>query len=187
LEPDIVILPLGTFSFTVGLVWLRVEATLGKRAAAWYRKVEALVDRRTRSNGRLGRANLALKRAARRTLGVRPLASMDATLAGYRAVLDGLAADERVQVVLVAYPPESANTRRTAMRERGVFLSELRHDARERHFGWASCEEAVEAVAGTAHLVTPDGFHMSDQGHEVLGRLVLEAVLNAVEPALDPA
>jgi len=179
LRPDVVVVPLGTFAFTVGFTWVRVQRLFGKRVARWYRKTEAAVDVHTRDTARQpNRLGSAARTMMRRTVGTQPMTSWSALAGNYVEVIRALARVEDVEVLLVAYPPErgSSVTNRKAEDQRLRFLAAVGEEAARRHYRLVDSRSAYLDAPDPAELYTPDGFHSSLAGHVVLGTLVGKAV-----------
>lgn len=180
LRPDVVVVPLGTFAFTVGFTWVRVQRLFGKRVARWYRKSEAAIDQHTRDAARQpNRLGAAARTIMRRTVGTQPMTSWSALAGNYVDVIRALARVEDVDVLLVAYPPErgSSVTNRRAADQRLRFLAAVGEEASRRHYTLVDSRSAYLDAPDPGKLYTPDGFHSSLAGHVVLGRLVGEAIL----------
>jgi hypothetical protein len=180
IQPDLVILPLGTFAFTVGFVWVRVRRLVGARPAAWYKRLEDGFDRRTRKGGGLRRtANRWARKAVRATVGAEPLTSRAALTESYRQILRTMSRIEDVDVLLVAYPLErgpSVVKARTAGQRRQKFLAEMAEEAEAHHHAILHCDQVFDRTDDGAALITPDGFHLSTAGHRVLGEAVAALV-----------
>jgi len=173
---DIVVLPLGSFAFTVGFVWVRVRRLFGERAARRFRAAEASFDSRTRRRGGIRAGANRLSRQALRTLiGIEAPHSVEETAAAYIAVLRALSRVETLDVLVVEYPAE---------RGRGVvggdiagrrqrFLAAVRTEADAHRYPLLA---SAETLGNNGAFVTEDGFHLSGAGHARLGRAVAEAV-----------
>jgi len=173
---DLVVLPLGSFAFTVGFAWVRVRRLFGERAARRFRAAEASFDNRTRRrNGIRASANRLSRGVARSLIGIEAPHSVEETAAAYVAVLRALSRVETLDVLVVEYPAE---------RGRGVVGGDIA--ARRQRFRAAVHAEAeahrypflanAETLGDNSAFVTEDGFHLSGAGHARLGRAVAEAV-----------
>lgn len=185
LRPDVVILPLGTFAFSVGFTWKRIERLFGKRIAARYRRAEEAFDRRTREPGNEPRRlNRLGRNAARRIVGTQPLVSQRQLTDSYLEVIRAVARVEDVDLLLVAYPPEQGKhvTIRNLAAKRAEFLAGIRAEASRRHYRLVDSAPLFAAAPPGDDLLTADGFHLQRRGHELLGLAVAEA-LNGREPA----
>ncbi|MBK6663072.1 MAG: hypothetical protein IPG47_10095 [Thermoflexaceae bacterium] len=99
---DLVVLPLGSFAFTVGFVWVRVRRLFGERAARRFRAAEASFDNRTRRrNGIRASANRLSRGVARSLIGIEAPHSVEETAAAYVAVLRALSRVETLDVLVV--------------------------------------------------------------------------------------
>ncbi len=177
-DPDVAVVPIGTYAFSIGFVSKRIERLFGRRAADWYRRREYRFDNATRDAGTARRSlNHLARRVARRTVGVAPLATVDEVIATYLAVFGTLAAMEQTLVVAVIYPNVGGQKVR---RERALCAMRLRAEAERLHFGWVDAEDAMTKLLPGEGGTTPDGIHMSEAGHRELGRAVGEAVLPAL-------
>jgi hypothetical protein len=185
-EPDLVVLPLGTFLFTVAFTWPRVRRLLGSRLASRYRQAEEAFDAKTRPVGEPpGRLNTFARRSARRLLGTRPIVRRHELEAAYERVLQVLARHEDLDVLLVAYPPERSRLVKVRRidEERAAFLSHVGAFAAQRHFRLLDSEPLFAARSGDPQIMTADGFHLERQGHALLGAAVAAAI---AESALVP-
>lgn len=175
LEPDVVVLPLGTFAFTVGFTWKRLERLFGRRIAQRYRRAEEAFDRRTREDGHEPRrVNRLARTAIRSALGTEPLISQATLRRNYADILRAIARIENVDVVLVAYPPEQGRhvTVRNVARRREEFLRDLTAEARSRHYGVVDTAPLFSSAPAGDALLTADGFHLQRHGHELVGAAV---------------
>ncbi len=182
-QAELVILPVGTFSFTVGFVWVRVRDLFGERAGARYRRWEEAFDVKTLHRGpALSALNRAGRALTRTLIGTCPLTTREQLTRDYAEALRGLSRVEDVQVALVAYPGRGKyTTRGKAPAQRCLFLAAVRAEAQERHHLWVDSSEEFEARAKDVPTSTPDGFHLNEAGHRVLGSIVADAVLGAVK------
>lgn len=177
-DPDIAIVPIGTYAFSIGFVSKRIERLFGRRAADWYRRREYRFDTATRDGGAARRGlNHLARRVARRAVGVAPLATVDEVIATYLAVFGTLAAMEQALVVAVIYPNVGGEKVR---RDRALCAMRLKAEAERLHFGWVDAEDAMTQLLPGEDGTTPDGIHMSEAGHRELGRAVALAVLPAL-------
>lgn|GEM_PF-4366652 len=178
-EPDLVVVPLGTFLFTVGFTWPRVRRVFGQRVADAYRRAEEAFDTRTRPSGAPpGRTNTMARRAARRILGTRPIARRTDVEDAYGRVLQELARHENLDVLLVAYPPERGRLVkvRRIEEERAAFLQALGGLASRRHFRLLDSAPLFAGREAEADMMTADGFHLEREGHAILGAAVAAAI-----------
>ena len=178
-RPDMVVLPLGTFAFTVGFTWPRIQRLLGRRIAARYRRAEEAFDTRTRPTGTPpGRLNTLVRKSARRVVGTQPILSRAALEAAYTRVLDALARLEDLDVLLVAYPAERGRlvkVRRIA-EERQRFLDTIATIAARRHFRLLDSAPLFAGREDEDEIMTADGFHLERAGHALLGEAVAAAL-----------
>ncbi len=180
LQPDLVVLPLGTFAFTVGFSWKRIERLFGERMGARYRRAEEAFDKRTRQAGdEPPRFNRAARKFVRRLIGTQPLTSQERLTANYGDVIRTISRIEDVDLLLVAYPAERGKhvTVRHIEQRRAAFLGDVGREAQLRHFGLLDSGPLFAAAPADPPLMTTDGFHLQRAGHELLGRAVAEAVL----------
>ena len=89
--PDIVVLPFGAYVCTVGTVAESVRARFGERPAHWFRETEGRIQAHTKEGNARRAMNLASRKAARRVLGARTLATVAQTASIYEEVLHRLA------------------------------------------------------------------------------------------------
>lgn len=183
LEPDLVILPVGTAMFTVGFVSKRIEALFGKRAARWYRRMESGFDSRTRDRGTVrNRVNVSARGVVRRVVGTRTMSSEQAVTDGFRAVIDMLARIEETQVALiVAAPVGPQHHRPGAAERRRAFLEQVRGAAAAHHFTWIEAEHAYPPAISDLDIKNRDGLHQTPAGHRMLGEYVLARVSESLQ------
>ena len=174
-EPDLVLLPFGTMTFSVPFVWKRVERRLGKRAGQWYRKAEASFDRGVREKGRLrDTIYRAAKRAAHLALGAEPLSTRERVTEGMRALIDAVARVENTQVVLIAAVSRGPQHEKPGARERRrAFLEEVRRAAGDRHFVFLDSDDAFPAEMTDLDVKNRDGLHQTSEAHRLLADFVL--------------
>ena len=178
-EPDIVVVPLGTFAFSVGFTWVRVQRLFGQRIADRYRRAEEAFDTHTRPAGQApGRLNNAARRITRRIIGARPLTTRDSLVESYRHLLQVLAQPEGLDVLLVAYPPEEGRLVkvRNLPEERERLLCEIQSIASRHHFRLLDTAPVLAGAPGLDPLITPDGFHLRRGGHHLVGEAVALAL-----------
>jgi hypothetical protein len=174
-QPDLVVLPLGTFLFTVGFTWPRIRRLFGQRVANRYRQAEEAFDTKTRPSGSPpGRLNSSVRKTARRLLGTQPIMSRRALEEAYGRVLDTLARHEDLDVLLVAYPAERGRLVkvRKIADERQAFLDVVTAMAAKRHFRLLDSGPLFAGREDEDGIMTADGFHLQGAGHEVLGEAV---------------
>ncbi len=188
-EPDLVILPAGTFAYTVGFVGVQVRHRFGKRAGRLYKRLEGAFEQRTGSGngGQPGGAKAALNHAgrklARTVIGARPLTTQEELTEGFRQVLHAIARVEAVDVLLVAYPAETgrlANKKLATPARRMRFLADIRQAAEAHHYRLLVADRQF-AAHPEGSLITADGFHLNEAGHRVLGEAVAAAILERAE------
>lgn len=179
-EPDLVVLPLGTFLFSVGFTWPRVRRVFGGRIAGRYRKAEEAFDTKTRPTGAPpGRLNTFARRTARRLLGTRPIARRKELEDAYARVLQTLARHEDLDVLLVAYPAERGRLVkvRRIERERALFLRSVGAEAARRHFRLLDSAPLFASHESDPDIMTADGFHLERAGHELLAEALAAAIV----------
>jgi hypothetical protein len=179
LESDVIILPVGTFAFTVGFVWVRVRSLFGSRVAGWYRRIEDGFDRRTRMPGaKSSGINRFGRRAVRAVLGAEAMVSAESLAESYCAVLRSLARVEEAQVVVMVYPPEEGPylVRGDLMKKRSLFLETIEAEAARHRYPVVRAEDVFSHRPDGAPMTTPDGFHLNAEGHRLLGEAMAGAV-----------
>ena len=172
--PELVILPVGTYPWSIGFVWKRVERLLGKRAGRRYKRLEDSFDTGTRNRGALRqRANRSVRSVARRIIGTEPLATRQETTDAFRQVIAAIARVQNTQLVLVAYGQRGRHHFRGRNAEhRQQYVEEVGAAAREHHFTFLDAKAAYEGISPDVPTTTPDGFHQNQYGHELLGEFV---------------
>jgi hypothetical protein len=181
LEPDVVILPLGTFAFTVGFVWVRVRTLFGERVARRYKRLEDRFDRRTRRAGGIqSLLNRGARRAARAVIGAQPLTTREALTENYRRILRAMARVEDVDVVVVAYPIEVGRfvVKGDIAQERRRFLAEVAAEAAAHRYALLDSDAVFAGAGGQIVPTTPDGFHLNGTAHRLLGEALAEMLLH---------
>jgi hypothetical protein len=179
-QPDVVILPLGTFAFTVGFVWVRVRSLFGERAARWYKRLEDDFERRTRKPGDVGSLlNRGARRAVRALIGTQPLTTREALTESYRQILRATARVEDVDVVIVAYPIEVGRfvVRGDTARERRRFLEDVAAEAAAHRYRLLDSDGVFSGPGALIVPTTADGFHLNAQAHRLLGEALAEMLL----------
>ncbi len=178
-EAEVVILPVGTFAFTVGFVWVRVGSLFGARAARWYRRFEGGFDRRTRTPGaKSSGVNRLGRRTARALLGVQPMIDAKSLAESYCEVIRSLARIEQTRVVIVVYPPEEGPylIKGNLAEKRSRFLAAIEFKSAMHHYQVIKAEDVFSPRDGDEPTTTPDGFHLNAKGHLLLGEAVAGAV-----------
>lgn len=177
-EPDAVVLPIGSFAFTAGFVWVRVGSLFGERAGRWYRRVEEGFDSRTRKGGRPRRMlNAAGRRVTRTIIGTKPLSTREAVTRSYLEVLRALSRHENLPVVIITYPGAGAHARSAkAIAARRLFFAELRAAADGYRYQWVDGPEVFASVAGPVHGA--DSLHFNEAGHARLAEVMVDALLD---------
>ena len=180
-EPDVVVLPLGSYLFTAGFTWVRVQRLFGQRAGRWYRRIEERFDRETRERGSVGDGvNRFARVVLRRVVGTQPMATREQVVAAYGDLFRTLSRREEMSVVIVTYPGRGEHARsKRAIRERALFFPEVEALARRHHFGWVDGERAFAAAPPGEVIHRVDGLHFNDYGHELLGKAVVAAILDS--------
>ncbi|MGE0601128.1 MAG: SGNH/GDSL hydrolase family protein [Dehalococcoidia bacterium] len=175
-SPDVTVLVLGSFAFTSGFVWLRVQKLFGKRAGRWYRRWEERFDDATRDDGgRPRRANLSARWLVRHVIGTSTYSTREKVTENYRKVFRALSRFEDMDVVIFAYPGIGEHARKgkgPALRKK--FFADLRSVADDYHFRWV---DGAAAFAGLDFAeLRLDDLHFTPFGHGILANAVKEAV-----------
>jgi len=180
-SPDLVILPVGTYAFTVGLVKTRLGQLFGPAVESRYSRAERWFDAKTRHRGPAGdRLNRLARRVGRTVIGTSPVSSVEAVTAAYRETFEWMAQAEAVQVVVVTYPPEPGGRR--VRRDRARCFEQLRPRATRLHFAWVDGEREVPPRWRGEKTITPDGFHLSAAGHRAMAAAIVAATSSNVSP-----
>lgn len=176
LKPDAVVLVLGSFGFTAGFVWLRVQQLFGKRAGRWYRRIEERFDDSTRAEtGRLRWHNRLGRSIVRRVIGTKSFSTREKVTQNYIAVFRTLSRFEDSEVVILAYPGLGTHaTEGKGPELRKLFFADMRAAAEEHHFAWV---DGVKVFEGTnASEVKVDDLHFSAAGHGLMAAAVGKAI-----------
>ena len=178
LEPDVIVLMVGSFPFTAGFTWVKVRSLFGERAGQRYRAFEDSFDQKTRHGGRMRKAvNKLARRGIRRVIGTKPLSTREELTASYLEIFATLSQFEERKVVLMSFPGRGAHALSSKARaQRKLFFSELRKAAEARHFLWVSGVDAFAAVPADVPVHTLDGLHYNDRGHQVLAAALVGAL-----------
>lgn len=182
LEPEVVILSLNPYGFAIQLVSLKIEQHFGPRAGRIYKRIEEGFDRLTRERFLLGGLNSVARRLGRRLLGVASLASYDAVVESYSAILHRLAREENLQVIVMGGSRLSDEIQRLnpGMVEKvDQFASELRQVTETHRLTWFNTEASV-AGRDRASLFFPDGVHRTPEAHRRLADMLLPVVAAAL-------
>ena len=187
-QPDLVIMPIGSFVWSVTFVSMRVRKLMGRRVGGIYRRAESAFDARTRRKGTArDRANRVTRAVARRLIGAAPFATVEQTTQAIRNTLAVLARIEKTQVAVIGYPPESPEFLLGKLgRLREQFVADIERAARQHHFLWISGDRALEESGTTRPIRSPDGFHFNALGHQIHGDYVLRKLLDSVETSAPP-
>ncbi|MGE3074692.1 MAG: SGNH/GDSL hydrolase family protein [Dehalococcoidia bacterium] len=179
-SPDVTVVVLGSFGFTAGFVWLRVQKLFGKRAGRWYRRWEERFDGATRDDGgRPGRVNVSGRWLVRHLIGTGTYSTREKITENYLKVFRVLSRFEDMQFVIFAYPGIGEHARQgkgPALRKK--FFGDLRAVAEDYHFRWV---DGAAAFAGMDFAeLRLDDLHFNPRGHAILANAVKDAVLAAV-------
>lgn len=178
-QPDVVVLPLGGFVCTVGSVAESVRVRFGERAARLFRQSEVRFETRTREGQLRRRVNTLSRRAARRVLGARTLATLEETTGIYREVLHELAKVESIQVVAVRDARFSSWIQEFEPRLHERFDAmerELLPIVAEHRFVLADLEGALQRAPDRRVFHLEDGVHTTAAFHEVYFGVMREAL-----------
>ena len=182
-RPDYVVVSLGTYLCTVGVVSLRVRQRFGRRAERLYQRAEQAFSKRTGNGGRLATAlNRAARRTARRLVGTALTASPDEVIGVYETIVRGLAHHEGVQVVVMgehyfSREQQRANPAMVATIERVHRV--FKNLAEAHHFLWANVEETFQATGRRAEMTAADGVHNTPEGHQALADMLIGLIAAA--------
>jgi hypothetical protein len=177
-EPEAVILLLGTFPFTAGFTWLRIQQLFGKRAGRWYKRIEEQFDTRTSSDaGKPSRFNLLSRTAVRRIVGTRTYTTREKSTERYRATFRVLSRFEDTRIVVMSYPGvgQHARTGKGPERRR-IFIAEMQQAAKEHHFQWVDGAAVFTGV--DVNEVKLDDLHFGAKGHQLLAEAVEAALVD---------
>jgi hypothetical protein len=179
IEPDVVFIPLSEYAFWAASVEVQIRELFGRRAARVYKRLERAFERLTGGDRRVAAvARESVRGAARRVIGVRPLASPEDVEKTYREAFRRLAQHEGLHVYVVAYPRTPLLDRDAKLAaSRARFLEQLRVAATAHHFRWVDGDEAMSArgLSG-AECFSRDMVHVSPLGREVVGLALGEAL-----------
>lgn len=185
LEPDLVIMPVGSFLFTAGFVWVRVRRLLGDRAGRWYRAMEERWDSQTRDRGHVrGALNRYSRTAVRLIVGTQPLSTREAITQSYRDIFRTIAKFENVHVLVFSYPGVGEHARKgKAPLARRRFFPDVRAAAESHHYAWLEGAEIFAGVDYSELTKFQDGLHFNQKGHQMIADAVLGAIARTTLPA----
>lgn len=177
-EPDVIILPLTTHSFTVPFVVTKVRRKFGKRAGDWWERTTQKADAATRHRGPAWRrANEFSRVAALKVIGSEPLVTYAEGLEAYFEIMRRLASLEQADVLLLGAAPH-AGPAGTQNKNEAKIIARFHRDIREacerQHFVFVDKIPAFEA-GGYDEKFYPDGIHNNELGHRAMGEVLLAA------------
>lgn len=175
-NPDVVVLVLGSLGFTAKFTWLGVQRVFGKRAGRWYRRIEEGFDAGTRDGtGKPQRINVAARWFATRFVPKRAYSTRPIVTERYREIFRTLSRSEDMQVVIMGYPGTGRHARiGNAPRERALFFAELQGVAEGLHFRWVDTTALFSDHLERATKV--DDLHFNSEGHERIASAIGKAI-----------
>jgi hypothetical protein len=185
-QPDLVIIPFTAYVCTVGSVAESVRHRFGERAARYFARAERTVEARARTGSTGKTAHSMAKRLARRVLGARPLASVEATAGIYEQVLRQLARLESVQVVAVADARFSEQVQKLEPklhRRMDAMYDRLLPAARAHRFVVADLEGTLRRAPDRSVFYQADGIHTTAAFHAVYFEVLKEVLPQALSGA----
>lgn len=175
-DPDVVILALTIYSFTVSMPELRLRQQNRSRMARWYVRAA----HRTEQAGPLGRmARQVGQGLARRVIGGGTYGTYEGAVQGFSELIRRVSMREDCELLVLGAPHLSAAEQRRNPRIPRVarrFNDELRTLTLERHQTWVESEEAF-ALAGNRDALFVDAVHKTPRGHRALADAMLPELL----------
>lgn len=178
-KPDLVILPVGAWGFTSGLVVYRVRRLFGDRVARWYKRLEDRFDHATRKQGTPpAGANRAGREIVRRLIGTAPQITAEELAEHYEEVFRMLARFEDTRVLAMMYPGITRDALPPkVLAVRGRFCARMRQAAERHRFGWLDPDDIFPPGVPVRSFAADD-LHFNAEGH----RLIAEAMFAKVRP-----
>ena len=179
-EPEVVVLPLGTYGFAMEYVEYRIRRLFGERAARLYKRAEVSFDGATRDGGSPPRRLNALARQIlRATIGAEGAIPQGQYTAHVEATLSALARFEDVRVVIVTrYPGTGVLDTRRLRPKREAFHRAVEAIAKAHRFRVVSVGDSLAPFGEPAEFLI-DPIHLNEPGHEIFAPFVRAAVLGA--------
>ena len=185
-DPDVVVLSVTLYAFSVRTVANHVRRLAGPRAGDWTAATVRRFDRATGAGQRgpgadrgwLQRLNHLAHRGARWTIGTASEASANTVWRAYEAAIERLARDEDRRVVVIGSMPFTAAIECENGRARQVQLTFNRRLAalcRERHLAWVDPEDLRDA---DVERLYSDALHFDAAAHARLARIVASSLLS---------
>lgn len=186
-EPDIIVLSLTLYAFSVRTVANRIRRVAGARAGAWAERQFNRFDRATgpTAAGMSGRPawghalNRAAHRAARTVIGTASEASPREVLRAYTTAIERLAREEDVRVVVVGSFPFTVEIERENPRVRDVqrvFNQCIARLCRERRIGWVDPEFMRDRDVDALYT---DALHFTEAAHRRVAAEVSAVLSNS--------
>lgn len=181
-QPDLVLLTVGNYVFSVRFVWLRVRRLFGRRAGRWFRNMEEKINAATYDRGHFrGQVNASLRRIAHLLIGGDTVTTREECEAVYEETFKQLARFEDVQVAAYTYAGRRnafRNAREIA--ERAAFVGSIRSLAEERHFLFIDTVPAFSDRPVGPTFLQSDKLHGTDEYQTIMGEFVAAALLEHV-------
>ena len=178
-QPDVVVLPVGSYGFAMEYVEYRVRRLFGERAAAWYKRLERGFDSKTRPGGGAPKGTNSLaRRLLRKTIGADPAVSQRELTRNVQETMRRLAGFEDTRVVVVtSYPGVGALATSRMAAKRAVFLRDVHQMAANHRFTLVNVEQTFTGHGPISGMLIDD-IHLSPAGHDLLVQAVREAVIS---------
>lgn len=177
-EPDVIVLPLGTYGFAMEYVELRIRRLLGERAGRLYKRAEVKFDHATRQRDREPRRfNRWARRLLRSTIGAEGAVAQEEYTAHVEETLRAIARFEDSRVVIVTrYPGTGALDSKRTRPRREAFHRRVEAIAGQHRFALIDVGAAL-APYGEPKQFFVDLIHLNAAGHALIGPVVQRAVL----------
>ncbi len=179
LAPDIVIVPISAWVFTIQFVEYRVERLLGKRAARLYKRWETRFEHATRKGAaQPAGMNKAGRSLIRGIIGTESQTSAAQLAANYHELFRVLARFENTQIVAMMYPGiNRATLPGKVARIRADFVARVKKSADSFWISWVSGEDMFPFSIDMKAFAL-DEVHFNEAGH----RRIADAMLKAIQP-----
>ena len=181
--PDVVILSVTLYAYSMRTVANRIRHVAGKRAGDWAEARFRWFDARTGrgqaadATDRASRLNRSAHWFARRVLGTAPEASTREVWDAYRATVERLAREENARVIVIGSFPFTGAIERENAKARSfqlAFNARMRGLCRERRIGWVDPEFMRDSDVDALYS---DALHFTAAAHQ----RVADAVHSALE------
>lgn len=180
-HPDVVVLSVTLYAFSVRTVGNRVRRVAGQQAGDWVDARVRWFDRVSAGRDGSGGSKRALAKrwahlAARRVIGTASERTAREVWQAYRQAVERLAREEELRVVVIGSTPFTKaieDEHRKARSVQTAFNRRLAVLCRERRMGWVDPEQFRHADVDSDYA---DALHLTPEGHAVVAEAVVGAL-----------